>query len=177
MGWMSFRLKEPVKEWFVKNIDENYTVLDVAIVHRNELYAAVKEKKSGNVYAIVYMLQWSRDYYNFSYKSMPEFAGPVISNCPERILKLLTDLDENDTKNEFAIDWRKRCWKNIESRKNKNVILKTEVPIKFSNGCEYEYFKRDGRKLFAGYFDNNVFVPHVKVRLNISKYNYDLIYL
>ena len=41
----------------------------------------------------------------------------------------------------------------------------------------YENFKRDGRTLFAGYFDNNVFVPHVKVRLNISKYNYDLIYL
>ena len=70
---------------------------------------------------------------------MDETCGPVISECPERILKLLSPLDEND--NSYAKDWRERCWKRIEKKKKLkgNHIFKTEPSIHFTDDNDYVF--------------------------------------
>ena len=71
MGWTSFPMHEPVKDWFNREWnDDKREVLDVAIVQRNTLYAAIKIKETGQVFCIIYLLRWSRDVYNFSYKDL-----------------------------------------------------------------------------------------------------------
>ena len=43
---------------------------------------------------------------------LPEYCGPAPAECPENILKLLTP-----TSDEYANEWRKRCWDNIKRGK------------------------------------------------------------
>ena len=89
MGWLSFGMHEPVKEWFTRQWEgEGREVLEVALVKRNTLYAAIK--KGDEVFAVIYLIRWSRDYnYNFSYKSMSEHVGPCVIDCPKKVLKHL----------------------------------------------------------------------------------------
>ena len=50
MGWTSFKLNEPVKQWFINGFDSDKArVLDVAIVKRNTLYAAVRNVQNDEV--------------------------------------------------------------------------------------------------------------------------------
>lgn len=44
----------------------------------------------------------------FAHKILSEEEGPVVSECPETILRLLTP-----TKDESAQEWRRRCWRNV----------------------------------------------------------------
>lgn len=179
MGWSSIHLNMPVKDWFKKNVSEEATVLDVAIVKRNTLYAAIRENKTGFVYCAVYLLSWSKGYNNFSYKPMVEFVGPCESECPERILKLLSPLNNEIDPNGWAEEWRKRCWDNINNRKKMKLgyILKANMPISFTNGDNYQYFKKIGRILFAGIIENNQFIPVCRVRLNTKYYKFETILL
>ena len=100
MGWSSFHLTEPVKDWFINGINnKDYEVLDVAIVKRKTLYAAVRVKATGEVYCAVYLLSFTRGYDNFAYKSMDESVCPYAYDCPERIFNRLTPLNSNDEAN------------------------------------------------------------------------------
>jgi hypothetical protein len=70
MGWTSFPMHQPVKEWFKESweYNENIEVLDISIVNFRELYAAIKYKDTGKVFAAVYLLNYSpKSHYNFSY--------------------------------------------------------------------------------------------------------------
>lgn len=44
----------------------------------------------------------------WGYKAMDETSGPYECAAPRSILKLLSP-----TSNEYALDWRKRCWDNL----------------------------------------------------------------
>lgn len=178
MGWTSFNMKYSVKGWFINHLESAGTlkVLDVAIVKYTQLYAAVEIVKTKQVFAAVYMLSFSpKSYYNFSYKDMDETCGPVISECPERILKLLTPLDEDDQS--YAKDWRERCWKRIEKKKKLkgNHIFKTESSIHFTDDNDYVYFKKEGRKIYAGKMENNLFRPICRVRIDLSQHNIEVV--
>lgn len=179
MGWMSFQMNQPVKEWFKSNLNDEVTALDIAIVKRNTLYAAIRENKTGMVYCVVYLLRWSRERgYNFSYKSMSEFAGPGESECPKRILNLLSPLDDKNDSNGYAREWRKRCWDNIHNRERMstgNYIIKTKEPLKFTSGAEFQYFKKIGRRMYAGTIENNQFRSLSRVRLNTKYFEYEMI--
>lgn len=177
MGWMSFHMDMPVKEWFKSNLSDEATVLDIAVVKRNTLYAAIRENKTGLVYCAVYLLRWSRDYYNFSYKSMSEFCGPCEAECPERILKLLSPLNDENDSNSYARNWRKRCYDNINSRKkiNSGNVIKVNEPLKFTNGLMFQYFKKIGKRMYAGIIENNQFKPCSRVRLNMKYIEYEMI--
>lgn len=128
----------PVAQFFVEHgvlswSDDNpytFRVLDTALIGLTEFYAAVEQvhKETGerSVWAAVIKCtfirtprkdHWTRDNpwdHNFCYKAMDETVGPCQTNCPERILKLLTP-----TEYKYAQDWRAECWAKIKAKKTR----------------------------------------------------------
>jgi hypothetical protein len=169
MGWTSFPMHTPVKEWFLDSWNQTgkHEVLDVAIVKRNTLYAAIKYKETNEVFAVVYLLRWSpKSDYNFSYKDMDETVGPYECECPLRILNLLTP-----TTSEYALQWRERV-RMYHKKKDelKNSIIRFTEMFEFTSGFKYNIFKKQGNKTFAGYLNNGKFEPITRVRINIVRY-------
>ena len=83
-------------------------------------YAAVKTTKENEstVWAAICLTSLdSKDYFNFSYKDMDETCGPYAYDCPESILKLLTETDS-----EYAKAWREKCWSRIKSKKEGKTL-------------------------------------------------------
>jgi len=183
MGWSSFPMHEPVKNWFKNLWDEGgkYEVIDCALVQRQTIYGALKIKATGEIFCAVYLVRWSRDHYNFSYKSMTEHSGPCVCDCPERIFKLLTPLEEIED-NRFAIDWRKRVQSLLNKRKLvksiKKEIIKTKELIGFGKFLQLQYFKKEGRKYYAGDIEDGKFRFVTRVGgFNPVNYEYELITL
>jgi len=120
-------------------------------------YAAIEtvQKADGarEVWCAVYMLKYIRgesDPYNFGYKDLTDRCGPVVADCPARILDLLTETDH-----QTANEWRARCRRNLEKRMPKiGVTVHFDRPIQFSDGTEQTDFTvvRVGkrRKLLRG---------------------------
>ena len=133
MGWIStYKPKgEPILDFFIRegiftwseDCPNTYRVLDSALVNMRTFYAAVEQinKETGKrtVWAaIVLVRHYPKDpRYNISWKDMDEGCGPYETNCPERILKLLTPTD-----NDYALGWRAACWGNIEKRKARKSL-------------------------------------------------------
>jgi hypothetical protein len=178
MGWLSFKMHKPVKEWFKEGLDNKYEVLDSALVQRTTFYAAIKNKETGEVFCAVYLIRWSpKSWDNFCYKDMTEFSGPCQVNCPQRIMKLLSPLNDENDCNGYAREWRKRVEKYWENRNtiNSGKIIKTENPLLFRSGDEYQYFKKIGRTLWAGIMIENEFRNTCRVRVNLSHFKYELV--
>ena len=128
MGWTTtYKPKgEPVLDFFIRegiftwgeDCPNTYRVLDSALVNMRTFYAAIEQvnKETGKRIvwaAIVLVRHYPKDpCYNISWKDMDEGCGSYETNCPERILKLLTPTD-----NEYALGWRAACWANVEKRK------------------------------------------------------------
>jgi len=117
MGWMytSKPKHVKVKDFFQSQFGNNVEILDCKVKNLRTAYMAVKEKATGSVCAVVCLLNYvPNDVYNFGYKDMDESCGPNADECPESVLNLLTETD-----NEYALEWRKACRKNIADRKSK----------------------------------------------------------
>ena len=156
MGW-TCTYKAPgmdLTQWFVQrgtlkwtNETVQTTILASALVNLSEYYAAVEfvENDTGlrTVSAAVFMIKMFRmDKFghNFCYKDMDETCGPIISNCPERILELLTPIH-----NAYAQEWRAQCWRKIQARKDvpklvAGVAFTCATPIHFTDGKSYDSF-------------------------------------
>ncbi len=179
MGWCSFHLDEPAKDWFTRSWKSNdlYEVLEVALVKRTTIYAAVKELSTGDVYCVVYLVHWTRGWFNFCYKDMTEHSGPCVYDCPEKIFKLLTPLKDNDD-NRFAIEWRKKVEQLHKNRKllKGECIVKVAVPIGFNNGMQISYFKKVGRAMYGGIMENDKFLPYTRVRkFSLANHEFEII--
>lgn len=126
--------------------NENFEVLDVAVVKFREAYIALRHKKTNEVFCVICLLDYRpHDYYNFGYKDMDETMHPYAYNCPERILKQLTPTD-----NENANQWRAICWERIQRRSkkvNNGDIIKFKYPLSFTDGTVEDTFRvlKDGR--------------------------------
>ena len=138
MGWTeTFNVNGSTKEYFDNSYNANCEVLKSKTV-KNCYYGAVRIKDENRVVAVV--IPFKRNNLNGSllYKSMDESFGPVESNCPKSILKLLTP-----TESKYANEWRKRCYENLEkinvSKLEVGTIFKTENKIPFTSG-EYDTF-------------------------------------
>lgn len=59
---------------------------------------------SKKVWAAVILIRWSRGDYNLSYKDMDETCHPYYYGCPNKILDMLSEPD-----NQNAIEWRAIC--------------------------------------------------------------------
>lgn len=110
MGWASIHRTQPVKEWFASL---EFKVLEVKIVHRTQLYAAI-QNKDGSVFACIGLLRYSKGEWNFSYKLMSEEEHPYYYKCPKSILNKLTPTD-----NEYANDWRRKCVEQREAKRSR----------------------------------------------------------
>ena len=107
---------ESVKEFFSRefgyaNDKRKVSLLDCAVIRLREAYMAFEDVNLVNgtrqVFVVICLLEYRpKDYWNFGYKDMDETMGPCYYNCPEKILRILSP-----TTNEYAIKWRKKCWK------------------------------------------------------------------
>lgn len=161
MGWTyTHRGNTPIKEFLAETINcENehgkWLVRDIAVVKMRTAYMAVKiirrSKATGQlgmasrkVVAFVFLLDY-RPYrprqpdYDTGYKDMDESMGPCESECPERILHLLSPTDH-----EYALNWRQRCWDNIACKKRvrlrRDTVIETR-PISFRDGRTRSRFR------------------------------------
>lgn len=157
MGWTVGSKPDNVMEWVRKQYAATSEVeqisqrcLDAAMVNMREIYVAVEQRdKYGitTVTADVIVIQFTNEkdegfnYPQMGYKAVTENAGPNETNCPERILKLLTP-----TENKWANEWREKCRATLERRKSaKNLqvgdYIQFETPIHFSNQDPCDIFK------------------------------------
>ena len=99
------------------------------------MYESIPEDKQ-EVWAAVFLTRTEEGQY-FHYKDQDETAGPCEDHCPKCILDLLSNTDH-----ELALDWRKRCRKNIQKSnklskldrlKNGSVIRFPSI-LSFTNG-------------------------------------------
>jgi hypothetical protein len=159
MGWISTTyVKQPsqtMTDWFIGHGTLRWTsdryayrVLKSALKNRTTYYAAIEQKNVSTgevvVFAVVILCRFGKwpGGHNFGWKDMDETAGPNEDNCPESILKLLTP-----TSNEYANDWRRRCWEKIQKKKARPKI---EVGTKLLyGGTIYTVEKKLGRRGYA----------------------------
>jgi hypothetical protein len=147
MGWTSYHRDkgETHAEHFAKELNPNSEILESAS-KGGTFYAAVRNKETGEVWALVILFRWApRSYFNFTTKWMDETVGPCESECPEKILQLLTPTDS-----QWANEWRERCRKNLEravetrkQRKQVTVgsIIRTTTTLNFKNHGAAQEFK------------------------------------
>ncbi len=97
------------KDFYQSCMGSKYRVLDVAI-RNNAAYMAVRHEEGkwdGYVFGVVSTFTWypkQAGDLNFLYRLTEENSGPREDYCPERILKRLSETD-----NQNALDWRERC--------------------------------------------------------------------
>jgi hypothetical protein len=153
MGWMyTYRPKgQSIKDFFSQRF--NYTrengryskVLECSATFRVAYMAyEIGDPEEGKkIIALVCLLHHcpcDRNY-NFGYKDMDESMGPVESECPEKILKLLTP-----TEGKYALEWREQCWNNLKRKKacpklKPGMAIKTNAPFKFTDGSTVDSFR------------------------------------
>jgi hypothetical protein len=141
MGW-TFRSKpEDVKAYLREQLTwhnegkGSHTCLDLALT-LTVAYAAVETLHPDGrreVWAAVTLIKYDKGPYGFGTKDMSEDMGPYESNCPERILRLLTPTD-----NEYAKKWRARCWENVEAKKRAREMKKEGAVLVPKEGDELE---------------------------------------
>ena len=161
MGWLTFNYQGTAKEYFTDMIEKSdgLELVDIAIKNFRTAYLAVRVVESGYIFCQTYMIHRApKSYENFGYKPVYEFNGPGDAECPERILKKLTPLKEIEATGDYtgdsikwAQDWRDRCQKNIDTSKrlSKGEVIKFDKPIGFTNGMDFQFFKRVKRKWYA----------------------------
>jgi hypothetical protein len=166
MGWTCTEKPSNVKEY----LDEMHTsnnpnvsmrVLKSGLKNFKEYYAAVEiiylETNESKVICCVVICEFYNDCGTpmISYKEMTDSCGPRVNNCPESILKLLTDTDSD-----YASNWRTECWNKINMRKAVSAQIKHgkkvkfEPPISFTDGTKHSelYVWKGQRKVrFASY--------------------------
>ncbi len=162
------------RRWNYEGDDHCAEVLDVAVVRLRTAYLAVRRtgKADGKsfVFGVVCLLGYDRSDpdYNFGYKDITETMGPTQSDCPRRILELLSDFEDfPDGGNDYAREWRERCWKRIRQREtlkrhpNWGVLLPR--PARFDNGETVQLFRKarvhGRRNCFTGWNDKGLYKP------------------
>jgi hypothetical protein len=142
MGWTyQARAKGiPTYDFFATLWNSEHTqVIGAAAPGFDTVYVALKTPQG--VTAIVVETQWVKDFHNFGYKDCDEGCGPFNAACPERILKLLSpveDLYEGESL-ESARRWRAECQAAIDARKAKPTVRPGDIvvfqtPVTFTTG-------------------------------------------
>lgn len=126
--------------------------MSAAIVKLRTAYLAVrranKETGVSYVFAAVVLLDLRvSERHDLGFKDMDESVGPCEAECPEKILRLLTPLDDPSypEANDWAREWRERCWDNIRRRKTMSgwksgTRIRFPGGLAFKNGTRHEEF-------------------------------------
>jgi hypothetical protein len=125
-------------------------VLDSAVVSMKRYYAAVeKVEKATRVRSVVCVIclvnfnPHDKEGMIFGYKDMDETMGVCETDCPARILDLLTP-----TESERAVEWRAECRQRLAKvlpKAGQTIILKT--PVQFSDNTTQSRFRVLERKV------------------------------
>lgn len=151
MGWTSYKatyfMRDNAGHYKILKSSMKGTVYYAAVTtltkyigkdeNGKSMYESIPEDKQ-EVWAAVFLTRTEEGRY-FHYKDQDETAGPCEDHCPKCILDLLSDTDH-----ELALDWRKRCRKNIQKSnklskldrlKNGSVIRFPSI-LSFTNGID-----------------------------------------
>ncbi|HXJ38899.1 MAG TPA: hypothetical protein VNH18_06445 [Bryobacteraceae bacterium] len=135
------------REWLTKELGERNKLLDCATIG-SIIYAAVESPRldgepGTTVWGLVVITSNdNRDRFNFCHKEVSEDMGPCESDCPARILDLLSD----PAPSEYAAKWRERCRANLAKKAAAKTIQPGQVirfaePIAFTDGYKGDTFK------------------------------------
>ena len=155
-------------------------VLDCKTVKFRTSYLALEllEKDTGkrDVIGMVCLVEYDpKSVWNIRYKDISEEMGPVESECPESILRLLTptNLIHTGSTKEYAENWRKRCWDRVNSRQGfpltKGKKFKTAKPVTFNNGDRYNEFVVVKRNRYRG-LHSGFIVSHLMYKFDPHSY-------
>lgn len=169
MGWTEYHAshykngkvdrKAECDAYFMEGLNRGfYKVLKSSMVG-STYYAAVMPLKKSNgkdkngeyvyvdipqdeqrVFAVIFLTSVNnKEYYNFAYKDMDESCGPFQCDCPKGILDLLSP-----TESEYANEWRKCCYENLDKKRNPNSYRKLPVGtvIKVAMPFDTKFFKQ-----------------------------------
>lgn len=132
MGWY-YQSGQPsnIEQYFKDQWEQSgrHEVLDIELVKKKELYGAIKDKTTGEIFAIIYLIDLKNG--DFGYKAMDETVHPYYYNCPERIFKLLSP-----TTSEYANQWRAKQSRKYKTKKPSELerakeILKENAPEEY----------------------------------------------
>ena len=92
-------------------------------------YEPLSEEEQPIFAAVILTQTKLHTYHNFFYKEMTEDCGPAEHSCPASILNLLSK-----PTTEYAREWRERCWKQIERKKEAKKLnrLPLGTKVKFT---------------------------------------------
>lgn len=172
MGW-TYQVRpkgQSIKDFFAakfawENEGTRQWLADCAVVSLRTAYCAVSQtdKRTGETLtnAVVCQLDFApHDGFNQGYRDVEESMGPREDGCPERILGLLSPVEEiygpGTDASRWASEWRERCRERIRRRKEKPRLktgsyLVFDDPIRFANGEKRSvfYIEDARRRLFA----------------------------
>lgn len=137
MGWTEYRAsyfksgkvdrKAECDAYFLEGHNRGHFDVLKSVVIGSVYYAAIKNRMrylgesdsyepidDGKVWCAIFLTSISGN--NFSYKDMDETMIPCYYDCPESILKLLSD-----TNNENALEYRRLCRE--KRRKRKTIFI------------------------------------------------------
>lgn len=161
MGWTEYRAtkwkkgkidrKAECDAYFMEGLNRGHFEVLKSTMHGGVYYAAVRNLtkcvgkdengkykyesiENGDVFGVVFLTS-IRDKYYFAYKDMDESEIPYCYDCPESILKLLSDTD-----NKNALEWRRLC---RENRKEKKEHSLSALAI----GTKILWIRPDGTKI------------------------------
>lgn len=156
MGWTSHHAehynshgidrKKECDAYFMEGINKGTMTIEKSAMVGSTYYAAVRTITKDDipipddeqtVFGVVMLTAVdNNDYFNFSYKVIEETWGPSERDCPESILKLLSP-----TESEYAIEWREKCYKNAQEKKELSKLpYGTTIRVKI-NGFEQTFTK------------------------------------
>jgi hypothetical protein len=136
MGWTSMAKPDNfnTKKFFEQEFNtDKHLVLDCKVKNR-VAYIALKNLEENKVVAMVCILEFKNG--EFAYKDMDETVGPCYYECPESILKLLTE-----PLNDYSKAWREKCWQRINNKLEKGSIIKFQEKFVFRSGLNEDTFK------------------------------------
>lgn len=181
MGW-TFTHREKGEashlEWFANLWNgSDRRLLDMAAGNLSTLFGAYEidanETEPRKVVALVVLIKWvPSDWYNFGYKDMDESMGPFEYECPSRILDLLTPLDEDDPRMQYAREWREMAHKAQQRREVARSVTPGDTvrfypPMKFTDGVEADTFEYvGGRRGRSTFLRRGVFGLNGKVNIS-----------
>jgi hypothetical protein len=147
MGWTSYHRPpgETDLQFISRKLRDDCEIVQSSTV-RGVFYAAVREKATDEVWALIVLTERSpKEYYNFACKYISESMGPTVAEAPAKVLDALTE-----TTSEYALEWRALCRERLSAKAEARRRLKTvhigdtivlSRPLLFGNQLEAKRFQ------------------------------------
>ncbi|WP_331726104.1 hypothetical protein [Streptomyces sp. NBC_00470] len=135
MGWTSYhrdKHAESDRDHFAAKFDDHYRIIAHGTAS-SVFYAAVRDTRTGEVFAYIALMRWSREAYNFAYKDFTETSHPCYYQAPKAVLNALTPTDDEE-----ANVWRERCHRHHAQRDYLRRHMKPGMKVRLSRTVTFE---------------------------------------